>query len=398
MRKFILILSTMLFTVNSFAQEMCSGIFIQPGLKVSTGSYSTNTQSTSSDEVAMALGILKMTTNTLTESISKKMTVEKGELLLGQNLGDGWSLEYEYFADKRTEKTIFRLGKVNLIKPNGEKTTIDKKPTKEDGNSLSKKFYSEEDLGFKAGEAPAVFANAPAVEFPALIQQNTLKYLLSMASSMEFFTRDEINQATDLKTLKAKAFVKSNVKYVQGIIKKQAFKFVLLGVVMYGYYSEKDKVIDMISPRQDSWKEIIKGTELAPLMRALDILGISSKDSGVKASRGKRDEPGVSSDELLRMVRSVVKTEKNSDGDPEIYLLDNTGVRQLNPKSLNAALHDMSEDSNRVVVVKLPQTERIVVVEDGLTSDAVVYGVDRASHSKTYDAISDALTAKIPKK
>ena len=120
-----------------------------PGLILSTGIFTYQGNENPTNQAEAVLGLLKMTTTTLGESFSKKLTLEKGELYLGQPLKFGWSLEYEYASDNRSMFPAFRLAKISIIKPNGEKNVFEKKPTSLDGLSLTKTRYSSEEMGIK---------------------------------------------------------------------------------------------------------------------------------------------------------------------------------------------------------------------------------------------------------
>lgn len=346
-------------SAQSWGQDLCGGVFRERGLQLSVGSFLSVNQGDPKQTTALTLRLLQMTTATLGEAFSQKLTLEKGELVLGQNLEHGWSVEYEFFADRRTSKQVFRLGKISLIKPNGEKMVFDKKPTSLSGNELGKKWYSEEDMGLKDVNEVSPFDVLQTLEVPAVIQGELLNNFLKFAPMMEHLKREEINAAVNTSHLRTRGMVRSHLEYAREIIKKQSFKFIMIGIVMYIYYTEKDSLQKYLPLQVDPWAQV------------------ESKKQVVYPSGG---------DEVFQQVSGVIDVEKRHGGKARIYVVDSAGVKEIQPKKFMNNVKSMSDYGGKTLLVNLPVTQRVLTIESDKNSSIIVQGLSRVAQPQAYEA------------
>jgi hypothetical protein len=351
------------------------------GLKLSSAAFEADSQNDPKAVPEMTLRLLGMTVNTLGESFSKKRTLEKGELFLGENIGQGFSMEYEYFADRRGLADVFRLGKISLIKPNGDKVLLEKKPTSADGEKLTKKSFTEEDLGLQSLEERRPVTYLKNLQLPTVIQGELLTALMTWAPRMDFLTREELRNAGVLDgdlSLRMKASFRENTKYVGQIIKKQTFKYILFALVLYLYYAEKEQAVDIIHSLQDPWSSIEDRTNLVELKNAVSLL---KAPAIIQLKR----TPTVDLTTGLREIGALVKDERHSQGGPRLFLFDGVNFHELNIKKLNATLQDIAEGDQSLVVL-LPKRERLLLVQ-GLDDDASkirLFGVSAKNSPEMY--------------
>jgi hypothetical protein len=390
MRKtYLLGLLMMTLSSVSVAQMKCADILRDTGVKLSTSGFEAERQNDAKLLPEMTLRLLQMSAKTLGESFSEKLTLEKGELSLAEDLGSGYSLEYEYFADRRSDQEAFRLGKISVIKPNGEKTLLQKNPTSADGMSLSKKRFSEEDLGMASlGE------NSPAgtlqnLNVPTVIQGELLTGFLTWAPRMEYLKREELRAAGPdaLKGLRGRAFLRSNKDYVGKIIKKQSFKYVMFALAMYLFYSERDRALEALDSLRDPWSDIEAGTAVERM-----------KNFYPNGADDVNETPPMALDRALRDITALVKAEKKLEAKPAFYWLDKESVTPAEDmttvtKNIGKGLKSINEGApeNSGLLVIFPASKRVLIVtqSDSEKKPLILMGVSQTQHQKIYQSYVD---------
>jgi hypothetical protein len=81
--------------------------------------------------------LLVMAADTVNESANEKLSVEKGEIYLGQKLPNGSSFEFRYVIDQRGDLRRFILDKITFYKKNMQEIKITDNPISEDMQSLN---------------------------------------------------------------------------------------------------------------------------------------------------------------------------------------------------------------------------------------------------------------------
>lgn len=375
------------------AGPSCGDVFqTVPGIIISTGMFSLEEHMDPAKQAKAILSLLQMTNYTLGESFSKKLTLEKGELYLGQPLNAGWSLEFEYSSDKRTENPAFRLSKISLVRPNGEKNVFEKRPTTIDGLSLLKNHYSPEEMGIKDLGSENPFEGVQRAEAPAVIQGPLLKSFLKFAPLAAYLKREEVNSAESLRGLFLKALGRSNADFMKGIIKKQAFKYVLLGVVLYGYYSQQDLVKGLMHHSSDPWSEIKEKTDTSVMMGIISrYLGIGKKAASKQSPAPSHSGSLASMDETLQQVAGVMKAEASAGGKAQIFVLSDQGAKSVSLEQLLGNSKNFQASENGALLVSLPSSHRLMLLEPGENKQVVTYGLDNVTSPNEYGAVKWAI-------
>lgn len=247
------------------------------------------------------VNLLKMLTDTVFTSASRKTTLEKGELRLAKALDDGRSLEFEYTGDKRGKDTVFRLTKIVFVKPNGQEMALDKSPVSDDGVFLNKMnvVLMEKKVAREEGEAiqiqpldkseidgwikdneslkeilhlgksggnlisslqealprlvesdrlkvGAMVDNVSVVKIPTVIRGPLLSRLLDWIDRVPHLSREEMRTSLGKNSVRGlvwKARVRSNFRFMVNVAKKQLFKYMLFGAMFVGY-AHYDSIMD----------------------------------------------------------------------------------------------------------------------------------------------------------
>jgi hypothetical protein len=237
------------------------------------------------------------------------------------------------------------------------------------------------------------FDDVQTVEAPPVIQGELLKAFLKFAPLAQYLKKDEINTADSLRALFLKGFGRSNVDFMKGIVKKQAFKYVLLGVVLYGYYSQQDLVKRLIHPAKDSWAELKEKTDPAVMMGIISkYLGLGKKSDG-KTSKTPAKVSGshASMDETLQQVAGAMKTEATAGGKAQIFILDEKGAKSVSVEQLLGGSKDLSSSANGALLVSLPSSHRLMLLQVGEDKQVITYGLDNVTSPNEYGAVKWAI-------
>lgn len=256
MKYVMLFFMTMTFGSGAWAQATCEDVFHIAGLELDSSDFSMDKQQDPAQLNSMTLKLLKLTSFSRSSVFTEKHVVEKGELVLASPLNDGWSVEFEYSADYRGKDLVYRLKEIDLIKPNGESSSLDKAPTNTAGDQFRKLFYPTESVNEALKDAK--------IQMPAAIYGALFQNINRWATKAEFIKRNELqglSTTQDLKKLNGKVAVRSTIDYTNKVIKKQSFKFILLGLVMY-FYSQRDVITNEVI-KVDPWDKMKRMSEVA---------------------------------------------------------------------------------------------------------------------------------------
>jgi hypothetical protein len=341
---------------NSWAQLQCSQLFSDSGVRFSNEGFEIEAQNDGKNLADLTMRLLRMTVPTLGPTFSEKLTLEKGELNLGENLGGGWSVEYAYFSDLReAKKRVFRLGKISVVKPNGDKVTLEKNPTSIDGLQLKKTLFTIEDLGMEKLGADSPVAYLKNLQVPVVIQGELLNSFLTWAPRMEHLQRNEL-LSDGISSLRTKSALRSAGKYLVKAIKNRGTKFFLTGLALYLFYLERGDIQDLISNLQDPWESIEEHTHSADLKEIFPQLNIGDEKKSKKTH-------GTEVVAALRSVNSLLSKETVLGGQTKIYSFAKNQFTELSPKKLAHGIQHVSDAGDDVIVLLFPESKRLLIVQ-----------------------------------
>jgi hypothetical protein len=363
MKHMLLILMTLFLSSGAWAQATCEDIFHITGLELDSGDFTMEKQADPAQLNALTLTILKMTSFSRSSVFTEKHVVEKGELVLATPLNDGWSVEFEYAADLRGTNPIYRLKEIDLIKPNGESSTLDKAPTNTAGDAFRKAFYPTESVNEALKDAN--------LKMPAAIYSAVFQNINRWAMKAEFIKRNELQGLStiqDLKKLNGKVAFRSTIDYTNKVIKKQSFKFILLGMAMY-FYSQREVITNEVI-KVDPWDKMKRMSEVAlttDYMRDRMSTQLSLmlkrpiKVNQDPAFTDELDYPKVAN--VLESLELLNRFERQYGSKPVMAYFSKNELSALSFKKLNLALIDaLSEDDSAAIIVYFPHTRRIVLI------------------------------------
>ncbi|MBC7369930.1 MAG: hypothetical protein H7326_00080, partial [Bdellovibrionaceae bacterium] len=319
--------------------------------------------------------------------------------LLAEEISEGWSIEYDYVRDRRGSDDVFRLNKVHVVNPRGQKKTLENSPLGMDGMSLVKARWSEVDLGTdKLGSASPV-QDLRVLSVPSVIQGKLLKSLLSWAPRMDFISRKELRSklgdspvTPSLFSLRARSAMRSNAEFARDIIKKQSFKLMLMAVAMYVYSEEQESLHDWWTSFQDPWNSIVARTNVNTLKEIFPALILPKIEKDV-ATPDDRDIQGA-----LRDMGSLIHHEKELGGKVRIYTYSAGKFKEVSIKKIAKSVHDAAENDGDAVVFVYPTTKRILIIQGSDEDPAKVreMGLSADVHAGLYEQL-EALSRKISK-
>lgn len=218
-----------LFTPHTQAKLMCQQLFLQTGkdvevksqinietpseLNLRARSFEGADPKTISEEVK---DLVLMMSQARSLIISDKEVNEKGRLLLGLPIGNGFSLELKYKSNS-TEENKFVLDHINLISPSGKQLDVSANPI----DNYDDRKLSKDRVNFEIGTYPDGY-NITA-KIPTLIRGEVLKEIQALAPKLELVPKDvirELAKESDLKVLKSKA----NRAYMKYFIKRYSIR------------------------------------------------------------------------------------------------------------------------------------------------------------------------------
>lgn len=233
--------------------------------------------------------LLRQISFSILNGASPKLTLEKGEMYLAMPLKDGFTLQVEYQGDSRTGALRLWAKEVMLISPSGQQVKMDSRPLTSDGEAFGRQSYvwgremaqinganrivdvkkvedkevrewvarkteESEVSSDSAQKDPAALLNAAQarlpeqdqnrwhgienVTFPRVIEGRDMRLLEVWIHRLETITRGQLHDfqlGGNLNRLRMRYYLKSNVDFMRNTIKKQAFKYVLLGAIVYAY-------------------------------------------------------------------------------------------------------------------------------------------------------------------
>lgn len=357
----IAVLSGLGVSATAQAQAVCSELFQPSGVEINVSDYSYEKQVNPAALDSITFNLLKMTSYSRSSFFNEKNVVEKGELVLASPLKDGWSVEFEYAADYRGSSPVFRLKEIDLIKPNGEVTTLDKAPTNLTGDTLKKEFYPIDPIDSHMIDAQ--------INMPVTIYSPVFENMGRWAVFAEFIKRGELQalkEIRELKVLRGKVAARSAIDYTKKVIKKQSFKYFLLGAVMY-FYSQRDVIKNEIIV-VDTWDKMKAQSDVAlsnDKMRA-EISDLLSKMTQSKVMVPRVFEAPLQFDysefsAALKDIDVLNRLERTEVSKPIMALWDGSKFNLMSAKKININIFDSVED-DAALVIYFPATSRIVIV------------------------------------
>jgi hypothetical protein len=373
------ILALVIFSSSSaWSADICKSIF-SDGIQLNSSTFDLAKQRDAKEIPFMLSRILHMSANTLNESMSHKYTLEKGEITLGHQLADGWTLEFNYKRDARTSNVAYRLEDIQVLQPNGEAIKLTKSPTSVDGGAFAKDHFTLSELSDAKIKIP-LDKSTMNIEAPVVITGDLLKSVEKWIPYLEFIGRDKLRlaQEGDLSKLKSGAFVKSNLEYTREIIKKQSFKFTLLGIAMY-MYLQKDEVFDFVVDK-DPWMDLVKTSSFEKLssQEQKHLVGLLKEDMNFelndqvtifnKKKKSSSVKSYYSDSEVLKMTNDLKQIEKKSGGATLGYVFQNGKSVGGNSQKILGLMSSASEDEI-VLAFIYPATRRILIVTNTLMQE-----------------------------
>lgn len=242
MLKFISLLSILIvFSFSSAQALMCRQLFMDTGKGVSIAKHSADTPSELNlkPRVFEATGnpkqiseevsdLVLMMAQARTPIISDKEINQKGKLVLGLPIGNGFVLELKYRSNSTFEDK-FVLDHINLISPSGKQIDVSANPI----DIYNDREISKDRVNFEIGTYPDGY-NVKAL-IPTLIKGDVLKEIQQLAPKLELLPKDvlrELAKESNLKELKSKA----NKAYMKYFIKRYSIRGVfktLFKIVVY---------------------------------------------------------------------------------------------------------------------------------------------------------------------
>lgn len=402
-----LILMMIFFSPSAFATSVCQNIFLD-GIQLDSSKFAPEKQDSVELIQPMISKILKMSSHTLNESIGPKYTTEKGQITLGHSILDGWTLEFNYNRDARTSDPTYRLSDIQLIQPNGESSKLTKSPTTAEGDKFSKEHFSLADLADVRAKIP-FGDNVVNVEVPVIIRGALAKSIDKWVPHIEFINRDKLrlSQEADLSKIKTAAVLKANVRYTQGIIKKQSFKYILLGLVMY-IYIQKDQVSELLFT-SDPWADLVKDSSFSGLSfqeqkhvasTLQDTMSFGLTEELVSYNKNKKSYSMKSYNdvsEVLTKSNDLKQIEKKSGGATLTYVFKNGVLVESNPQKILSAISSTSDDSF-VTVFVYPATKRLLLVTNTMMQEKeqesfLTLAIDGVEDRELYMQLKNTLTS-----
>lgn len=358
------------------AQSACEDLFSVSEIRFQPMDFSIKSQMDPVKLASMTLQVLKMASLDRSGSFTEKQVVEKGELVLASPLKNGWSVESEYAIDQRGDVPVFRLSEVELVKPNGDSTVLDKAPLTDDGLAFKKDTYP---IGQINSQLDA------DVQIPLSIQGPLLENINKWAGVAEYIKRGEIRdlkEGSQLKTLRGKVFVRSTIDYTTKVVKKQSFKFFLLGMVMY-LYAQRDsftKEVVLVDP----WDKFKRQSDLAladnkmrTLMQAQVQLLTGNKNIKLPESYARESFRYFDFQDTLEKIDILNKLERTAGSKMKVaWLHQGKFAGLLSAKDLHMDFLDTLDETDAVVLY-FSKTERMLVLSGSWmkferTSDLIV--------------------------
>jgi len=160
--------------------------------------------------------------------ISDKEINQKGRLLLGMPVGNGFTLELKYKSNSGAEPK-YVLDHINLISPSGKQLDVSANPI----DPYFDTKLSSERVNFEIGTYPDGFNITATI--PTVIKGKVLREIQELAPKLELVPKEVVRELTtesDLKVLKSKA----NRAYMKYFIKRYSVRGVfktLFKLVVY---------------------------------------------------------------------------------------------------------------------------------------------------------------------
>ncbi|MFS4457538.1 hypothetical protein [Bdellovibrio sp. HCB2-146] len=369
MKNWLAIGMSLVLASSGVAQEKCEDIFETRTLSISDDSFAPALQADKERSKILALKILQMAAFGRSVDFTEKQVLEKGELLLARTLNDGWSMEAEYGIDQRGAAAKFRMKKLLLVKPNGEEIVLDKSPIDVSGLKFNNRFYTVEQFNSSLKSA--------SLEFPVTVEGALYDQVVKWAAYSDHLKSEELRalqSEKDLNVLRLKVFGRGVVDYTNKVIKKQSFKFALLGFVMY-LYTQKDEVRGKIFV-DDPWEKILKngGVNILPAEEYAAFISSFSLFEGpldfFKMGLGPKSETNVKYidfSKLATYIEDLNRIERSKSGRPVVIYSDAEAkkVSILNYKKFGGQWGDSVQNASSMVVI-YPVTKRALVLSSDL--------------------------------
>ena len=194
---FTYLLTILAMSMPAHAKLMCQQLFLNAGkdvevvlthteepsqLNLRAKSFEGHDPKTISEEVK---DLIYMMAEARSLIISDKEVNEKGRLLLGLPIANGFFLELKYRSNS-SEETKFVLDHINLISPTGKQLDVSANPI----DNYDERKLSKDRINFEIGTYPDGY-NITA-KIPTLIRGEVLKEIMALAPKLELFGYHEL--------------------------------------------------------------------------------------------------------------------------------------------------------------------------------------------------------------
>ena len=236
-----LLLILMVFSFSTAQALLCKQLFLETGKGVNIVLQSPDSPSElnlkarvfeatgNAKEISQEVSdLVLMMAQARSPIISDKEINQKGKLVLGLPIGNGFVLELKYRSNSTFEDK-FVLDHINLLSPSGKQIDVSANPI----DIYDDRKISKERVNFEIGTYPngySVYAN-----IPTLIKGDVLREIQQLAPKLELLPKDvlrELAKEANLKALKSKA----NKAYMKYFIKRYSIRGVfktLFKIVVY---------------------------------------------------------------------------------------------------------------------------------------------------------------------
>ena len=328
--------------------------------------------------------LLMLLTETQFENISKKETLDKGELRLGKLFDDGLSLEFVYEGDLRGMDS-YHLTKIKLIKPNGQSEKLDENPVPDLGlpsenrtilvkkekrddqtakiSSIDKKIV-EQLFESKELNTPEVqkkveslTAKLQEVKIPFKIEGVLLESLVTWTGMVKHVTRPKMRERLEsdqIERLIWHARAVGSVRWMGKQLNRLVFREIIRSAVYLGL--AYNFVLPSIMNQAPSPAQLVPAAQTQTVNRSSQVIDIMAE---------------------------LTRKETARNGSALFY----TG----SAKDSGLLMTAQAKDSNLIVSL-FPKQEKIVIIPDAKTSnDLTPIVLTRAENEKSYDLIAGRL-------
>lgn len=384
---------------------------------------------------------------------NKKDPFKKRELYFARQISENQSVEFEYLADARGDKPVYRLARVSYYKPNGQDLVLDKAPVSDDGRSLKQSSFALavskgeikpvaiEELSEKAnagqslkGESAvealrsvpldshdhAIVAGAVVhdVRMPLVIDGPIFDELSGWLNRFQYLKSPEIDAAVKSGSMNRLVWFSSSragVRFFGKFLRNRVFKYMfLIGIVagishlpgtsaLMPYMPMHSKLEHLIHPRdnniENNERDIVKNVLNATKKKSDEISAsfLAAKET-IKKTVGNDDSDG----DFKRMsatIASLSDSERKAGGTPVLFT---EGLRQVAVSSNNQAFVKQVGDSydKSYIIAEFKKQNTILLipmvqVPRASSTDVTVLEYTQAANPDTFGALDSLLATKL---